>query len=121
MAESGSILDKLRSLVETLEVLLGYPIWLRIVLTIWLILSIGVLVLAVIYFPKPVLKVLDAYQLPGERRDGIGLDFRLQNGTNSKVELTGAKLTFSRKGTSSGGLQGNREVSAHYIITSSDR
>jgi hypothetical protein len=121
MAESSSILDKLKSLVETLQVFWEYPVWLRIVLTIWLALSVGVLVLAIVYFAGPTLKVLTAYQLPGDRRDGVGFDFLLRNGTKSKVELIGAKLTFSHKGASLGGLQSNREVSAHYTITRAGR
>jgi hypothetical protein len=114
------MIEKLKSIVDTVELLRQYPDWVKVALVIWLLFSGSLLGALVILFPKEetvqIIQLVKVANFSG----GIAFQVRVKNSTDQQVELVALELSFYESAVppTAGELQSTDPISGSYVVSS---
>ncbi len=116
-------MEKLKSIVDTLDFLSRYPGWLKMVLGIWGGCTLGLLVTLVALYPRETsLRILRISLVPDYKR-GIAIQFWVANRAEQPAALVALELSFyaAKVAPGEGSLQTTEKLSGRYIVTGEAR
>lgn len=113
------MIEKLKSIVDTVEFLRQYPDWVKVALGIWFLFSGSLLAVLVILFPKEAAVQIIQIASVTNFSEGLALQIRVKNSSDQQAELIALELSFyeSEVPPTTGELQSTESISGNYVVS----
>lgn len=107
----------MKDLAELAGIIGQYPAYIRVLAGVWVLLTAGLVVLLIIFYPSTPLFALDFLRAAHTDKGQLAIEFGVRNRLGQTAQVTGAQLEFYPGAEKpKGGLQGVTQVSAKYSV-----